>query len=176
MDKMTTSIKKKWDKQPITRMASPKLRQLPFDENNRNGVMTEKQLYRWLKDKIKSCDWQPIESTTGAGIPDLNYCLQGSEGWIESKTIEMPVRASTKINLELRPSQIAWLYRRFITHHGNCYIFIVVGDWLIVLDPQFAISLMEDKRPFEIIRRGALYAHQRPWPVEPIKTLLIDGY
>ena len=43
--------------------------------------------------------------STGRGIPDSNYCLDGHEGWIEFKTC-------TANAVGMRPEQIAWIERR----------------------------------------------------------------
>ena len=50
--------------------------------------------------------WQGIETGgTGRGIPDLNYCLDGQEGWIELKST-----AAWAVKIE--PGQVAWIERR----------------------------------------------------------------
>lgn len=61
-----------------------------------------------LKEKIIKAggDATRIETgMTGRGIPDLNYCLRGREGWIECKKCQ----ANT---IHFRPEQIAWAEKR----------------------------------------------------------------
>jgi hypothetical protein len=42
-----------------------------------------------------------IENSTERGTPDVNYCLDGVEGWIELKEIDAwPVRANTCVRLD----------------------------------------------------------------------------
>ena len=50
--------------------------------------------------------WQRIESgLTGGGIPDMNYCIDGIEGWVENKQTQgWAVR--------IRPDQIGWIFKR----------------------------------------------------------------
>ena len=74
--------------------------------------------------------------TVGAGIPDVNFCFSGNEGWIELKHGDPPVRASTvvfKSQRGLDPDQIDWLvYRRKCG--GRAWIFIQLGKWLLLFD------------------------------------------
>ena len=59
--------------------------------------------------------WQPVESwSTGRGVPDVNFCFAGTEGWIENK-----VAATNKV--EMRPEQVAWHERR-IRAGGRTFI------------------------------------------------------
>jgi len=49
---------------------------------------------------------QAIETGgTGLGIPDLNYCRSGVEGWIEMKQTEA-------LAVDISPNQVAWAERR----------------------------------------------------------------
>jgi hypothetical protein len=58
-----------------------------------------------------ACDWQTIETwSTGQGVPDLNYCLEGVEGWIEAKQTSGWAVAIT-------PEQVGWAERRL--RHGG---------------------------------------------------------
>jgi len=55
---------------------------------------------------IKPAHWQRIESgMTSLGIPDHNYCVNGSEGWIENKWTD-----SWKV--KVRGDQVGWAERR----------------------------------------------------------------
>jgi hypothetical protein len=71
--------------------------------------MSESRLRKYLTDNLNSfsCHMCMVEShAVSAGIPDLNYCLNGKEGWIELKwwTNTNPA--------QFRPTQIAWFRRR----------------------------------------------------------------
>ncbi len=51
-------------------------------------------------------DWCSIESgSTGAGIPDSNFCCNGVEGFVEFKQ-------TTGHTCPLRPEQVGWIARR----------------------------------------------------------------
>jgi hypothetical protein len=55
---------------------------------------------------ITEAHWQPVETwSTGQGVPDTEYCLDGATGWIEFKRV-------TGWRVDLAPFQVAWLLRR----------------------------------------------------------------
>lgn len=60
-------------------------------------------------------DWCSVESgTTGGGIPDSNYCIEGHDGWIEYKQ-------TTGWAVTLRPEQVGWIARR-VRNGGTVWI------------------------------------------------------
>jgi hypothetical protein len=59
-----------------------------------------------FQSRLPAFHFQRVETGgTGLGIPDLNYCFAGCEGWVELK-------ATTAWAVGLRPEQVAWLCRR----------------------------------------------------------------
>jgi hypothetical protein len=61
--------------------------------------------------------WVAIESwMTGSGIPDVNFCCSGVEGWIEFKK-------TGAIAVRFKPGQIAWHEQR---HRARGRTFIAV--------------------------------------------------
>jgi len=59
--------------------------------------------------------WQSIESLgTGGGTPDVNFCTNGVEGWIEYKT-------TGGWRVSMRPLQPAWIERR-VRNGGRVFI------------------------------------------------------
>jgi|TARA_R100001163_G_scaffold16074_1_gene14497 Holliday junction resolvase len=89
----------------------------------------EAQLWKLLRDNVPSVHWQRIETgMTGAGVPDVNGCLNGKEVWIELKYV-------VGRKLGLRPMQISWLASR-TRHGGDCYVLARKDDciklWLVV--------------------------------------------
>lgn len=57
--------------------------------------------------RLPEAHWQSVETAgTGRGVPDLNYCLRGAEGWIENKRVK-----GWRIP-SLRPEQVAWAEQR----------------------------------------------------------------
>jgi len=70
--------------------------------------MSETRLRKYVLDNIEHVGhWSKVEShDTSAGIPDLNHCISGAEGWLELKfgnEVKPP---------KLRPTQCAWFRRR----------------------------------------------------------------
>lgn len=62
-----------------------------------------RQLYR---KHLPMIDWQPVETwSTGRGVPDVNFCVNGIEGWIENK-----ITSGWKV--KVRPEQVGWAERR----------------------------------------------------------------
>jgi hypothetical protein len=76
----------------------------------------EASLWALLKEHLpKGAHFQRIETGgTGKGVPDLNYCYQTKEVWIELKSIE-------GLKSTLTPFQIAWLYNRYRAG-GNAFV------------------------------------------------------
>jgi len=69
---------------------------------------------------LPTFDWQSIETAmTGGGVPDSNYCAQGSEGWIEFKR-------TSHWSVTLRADQIGWILRRR-RHGGRVFIAVRRG-------------------------------------------------
>lgn len=55
---------------------------------------------------IKRAHFQSVETwSTGSGVPDINYCIEGSEGWVEFKLTEANA-------VVLAAEQVAWIERR----------------------------------------------------------------
>lgn len=80
---------------------------------------------------------------TDAGVPDVNYCFDGNEGWVELKHGDMPARPSTvvfKSQRGLAPEQIEWqLYRKRCG--GVVWNLIQVGKWLVCINGAHAAKI-----------------------------------
>lgn len=69
---------------------------------------TDGGLRQLFRKHIPEAHWQAVESwSTGQGVPDMNYCLEGCDGWIENKSTEAWALAHP-----LSPEQVAWMERR----------------------------------------------------------------
>lgn len=65
-------------------------------------------------------DMQAVETgLIAAGVPDLNYCASGAEGWIEMKQTDGWA-------VTLRPEQVGWLCRRA---RAGGRVFVAVRRW-----------------------------------------------
>lgn len=68
---------------------------------------TDGGLRKIFRDHLPWFDWQSIEShATGGGIPDMNYCYGGVEGWLELKGVK---RGNKPTFTRFQP---AWIDRR----------------------------------------------------------------
>lgn len=102
----------------------------------------ESSLWQWLSRGLSSRGHLVrIESpTTGDGISDVNYCLDGHEGWIELKHADRPKREKTvvfKSQRGLTGEQISWiLYRKRCG--GRAFVLIQLGDRRLLIDGKYA--------------------------------------
>lgn len=82
-----------------------------------------------------ACHFSWVESgATSPGIPDLNYCFGGTEGWLELKC--MP-------NIEVRAAQVEWIEKR-IQAGGHPLILIQDGDSLHICHGSSARHIRAD--------------------------------
>ena len=103
--------------------------------------MTEKQMYNWVKKHLPDALWQRIETSTAAGVPDVNYMFkQGVEGWIELKgsaSISWKKSKNPKMNdkvfrLKIRPAQTAWIKER-LSYGGRVFLLCWLKEGLMAL-------------------------------------------
>lgn len=107
--------------------------------------MSESNLWERIRPKLlKYGDLVRIEShMTAAGIPDVNYCFLGCEGWIELKFAKQPARAATvvfKSQRGLDPEQVSWLLNRRRCG-GRAFVLIQLGKWLLLIDGKYAAKI-----------------------------------
>lgn len=79
--------------------------------------MRERRLQKYVLDNVDDTGhWTFIESKdVSPGIPDLNFCVNSIDGWIELKY------GTDKNPPTLRPTQCAW-FRRRAGVGGNCWL------------------------------------------------------
>jgi len=75
----------------------------------------ESKLYQRIKKHIKDAHFQRIETSTIQGVPDINYCIEGVEGWIELKVSRGKLSRFQKV----------WIYTR-LKHGGRVFILVSV--------------------------------------------------
>ena len=79
-------------------------------------VENETEFKKWFIDKwLRGADIIEFDLTDNPGVPDVNYCLRGQEGWIEFKWIKK------KKGADIRPAQIAW-FRNRVEAGGRCFL------------------------------------------------------
>lgn len=97
----------------------------------------ESKAYERLKERVcRPLDrFERVENGLVDGMPDVNYCMAGAEGWIEIKCPEIPAKSSTALfsgNHPLSVAQANW----FLAQHrarGRAGLFIVTAIDLLFL-------------------------------------------
>jgi hypothetical protein len=128
--------------------------------------MSEKIAYQVLKSKVfkEESRAERIENYLLSGTPDVNYCIDGREGWIEIKSPKEPKRETTKLfasNHNLSQDQKNWILRQ-VKAGGLCWIFIATEKRFILIDGAFAEEINE-LTLLEIIEKAEWHAAK---PVE----------
>jgi hypothetical protein len=93
-------------------------------------VSLEKNFYQQLRKNTErpGVHLQRIESTTNPGIPDVNFCVRGTEGWLELKAWENMRRTGVFIVPKLRPEQVSWAYHRKMCGGNTLFLFRINQD------------------------------------------------
>ena len=97
-------------------------------------TMLQKRLRTW-QDRIDR-----VESQVVTGMPDINFCLNGVEGWIEVKAPIEPKRNTSILfasNHKLSTAQKNWFLRQRQAK-GRCYVFISTDKRYMMIDGEFA--------------------------------------
>lgn len=83
--------------------------------------------------------FERVENGLGAGMPDVNYCFVGIEGWIELKAPEIPARESTQLMGEdgINVDQASWFMRQRAAG-GRAYLLVVTKKALMLVDSKLA--------------------------------------
>jgi hypothetical protein len=89
---------------------------------------------RHVVEEMVNAHWQRLEDGSSLGIPDINFCWQGVECWIEAKQMDLeklPKREATPVRIGLRPEQSLWLEERKRAG-GHAYVLAKIGqEWLL---------------------------------------------
>lgn len=88
--------------------------------------MKEARLWEWLRERLQSGHFTRVESDCSPGLPDVNYCVERSEGWIELKAAKRATGAPFRVRGGLRPAQIRWI-NTHTAHGGVVWIIVSVG-------------------------------------------------
>ena len=92
---------------------------------------------KFRKNVIRPMDrYDRIENVVGVGNPDINYCIDGVEGWIETKCPKEPKRPGTPLfgsNHRLSIDQRNWFLRQK-NSRGSGWVLIVTDQdrWILV--------------------------------------------
>ncbi len=122
-----------------------------------------------FRQNLPQFHWVSIETgATAAGVPDSNYCFNGTEGWLEFKT-------TAGWTVPLRPAQIGWLLRR---SRARGRVFVAVrqvrpnGDDILWLALGSHAAALRDKGLRGAPMLGCWPGGPSLWPWDAIKGLL----
>jgi hypothetical protein len=136
--------------------------------------MADGDLHRLFTTHLPDGHWQRVElGAIGPGVPDTNYVLDGSEGWIEYKKAQ-------GIRIDIRPAQVAWLTRR-ADAGGRVWIAVrrrtARIDSLYLFHGNHAMNLID--RDFrDVAAMGIWDGGPQQWDWNQIREILVEkgGY
>ena len=106
--------------------------------------MSESALWKRVRSGVLGvvarADLSRVENMVEAGMPDVNFCVDGVEGWVELKHCNaIPKRAGTPLfgDEGLRDSQIVWIYKR-VKRGGRVWIVAQADDILFIVHGKHA--------------------------------------
>lgn len=105
-----------------------------------------------------------IESGVGEGIPDVNYCIETIEGWIELKSAETTARDSSLFlsGTELRDEQVTW---HLLQHRagGRSYVLTARGDEVFVHEGYVVEALQRASLAQARVLARSVFAYRDAW-------------
>lgn len=137
--------------------------------------MTESEWWSRVKVQFsRQGDVCRIESTTGGGVPDVNYAIQGHHGWIELKVAK-------RGKLIFEKFQIPWLRRR-LHHMDALWILALVGPELCLYHASEIVSApsylaVTKQKTWTVVNTLDIMASVRgpkPWPWQQVFTILTN--
>jgi hypothetical protein len=134
--------------------------------------MNETAMRKSVRDKAlkehPTSDWCRLESWVGIGVPDINWCVDGMELWIEGKCIPpeaMPKRTTTALHIGLRPEQRLWLEKRQRAGGNVCVLALLGKEWFIFRE-NFGALL--EKQTLEDLRMISTHHWTGPFDVQKL--------
>ena len=117
----------------------------------------EKDLWKKTRKGLKKIsteiDLCRVENILEDGMPDVNYCIEGSEGWIENKfKHKWPVREDTPVRVGMMPGQIPWLINR-TQCGGRAFLFVQIGTSFLLFRGDRSILRMGELTKAEMYTR-----------------------
>lgn len=107
--------------------------------------MSEKNDYHRLRQHLlKPLDRiDRIENGVGVGMPDINFCADGKECWIEQKNGIEPARPATPFfgsNHKLSQDQKNW-FKRQVDAGGRCFVLVATNKMWYLVEGKWADHL-----------------------------------
>ena len=100
----------------------------------------ETRFWKWLSGVLPpEGHFSRVEPPPSPGIPDVNFCLRGAEGWMELK-VRRAVQYPFKTRALLRASQRRWFKQR-IDAHGRVLACVLIGSYVHFLRAENALRV-----------------------------------
>jgi hypothetical protein len=102
----------------------------------------ESKVFKRLRERITRPEdrFERVENGMIDGMPDVNYCLAGAEGWLELKAPKLPKHGATRLlggSEEFKVSQANWFLRQSKAR-GRCALFIATNEMLLLIPGETA--------------------------------------
>jgi hypothetical protein len=114
-----------------------------------------------------------IENAIGSGLPDINYAIEGVQGWLEAKISHSGQR------LFFEKFQLAWYIKRLRHTQGRGVWVIAANDeelWLYAASAMVAAPRTPQGK-WLVVQQASLAPTVygiKPWPWEKIKEALVS--
>lgn len=105
--------------------------------------MSESNLWAYIRNRFRTIgEFERVENSISAGMPDVNYCINSVDGWIELKYVaRWPIRDRI-VKVGMRGSQYAWFRKRIrrckprhnflLAQVGSDYLLFRVNNLIIL--------------------------------------------
>ena len=116
--------------------------------------MKEGVLYHALTKNVPLTRFKRIENRLELGTPDMFFTNMMNRGWLEAKTLILPVNSATKVKIPFRPAQFGWIEEE-IKFGGTCVLGIVTEEGYF-FSVNRKIQEVYHKYDFEMAMKGEL--------------------
>ena len=107
-----------------------------------------KKLFKSMSNAGSSVHLTWVEShATSLGVPDLNYCVDGVEGWLELKAGP---------HIDIRASQVIWM-KEHIASGGWPLFFISWGNMFLIVPGDRGVDLRQNPCLENVIRLSSSF-------------------
>lgn len=115
-----------------------------------------------------------MENMAANGTPDVNYCIQGVEGWVENKYLRFkPARADTPIVLPHYTKEQRNWHKDRRRAGGRVYVLLHIGDaGHVLLDARWAATHLGMATLATVWSAGLVAVHGPSFPTGPILAQL----
>lgn len=128
----------------------------------------EQRLWAWLRPKLAPYGRvSRVENPLDPGMPDVSYCINGVEGWIELKVATWPARPDGIVGRGLiRPAQRAWWAKQLNAGGWTFILLRITGRQVehLLLDGEGAMKGI-GTFSLTLLKQKALYwwSSERDW-------------